>query len=146
MAAIDYYGIETIVQSTIISEMGSGSLVNVTVEVTQPMDTRPWVAIYLKNRVDSDIQVCAGGTIKKYSLEFSIWCWGWSLNNPADAARARDELIGDVEIALMKNRKMGGAVDNGTIHGGEFGTAEAPAKGTLMGGEIVYRVEVKATT
>ncbi len=144
MAAIDYNDIETEIQTVLVAALGAGY--NVTTEVTQPLDSQPWVAIYIKDRVDSDIQVCAGGTIKKYSVTFSIWCWGWSLDNPMSAAKKRDDLIGKVEIALMGNRKLNGKVDNGTIHGGEFGTTEGQTKGTLLGGEIIYKVEVKATT
>lgn len=145
MAAIDYHDIEDTVRDTINTATASGSNIYVTAEVNQPMNTNPWVAIYMQRRVDSDIQVCAGGTIKKYSLEFSIWCWGWSLDNSIIAAKTRDDLLGFVEVTLMDNRKMGGKIDNGTIHGGEFKTVEAN-KGYMSGAEIIYRAEVKATT
>ena len=146
MAAIDYWNIETTIRDTIATGIGSASNVYVTAEVVQPMDTsRPWVAVYLKNRTAPAEQPIAKGTRQRYSVEFSIWCWVWTLNKPEVAAEARDDLIGTVESILMGNRKMSDTIENGTIHGGEFGTAEHPKTGTLLGGEIIFRADVTAT-
>lgn len=144
MAAIDYYGIEDTIRSTLATACGSG--INVTAEVAQPMDTRPWVGVYLNERIAPTNQPIAAGTRQRYQLRFSIWCWCWSLDNPRSAAEARDDLIGTVESALMSNRRMGGAVENGVLQGGSFETAKDDKGLHLAGGEIIFLADTTAST
>lgn len=143
MAAIDYYGIEDTIRSTLATACGSG--VNVTAEVQQPMDTKPWVSIYLTGRTAPEDQPIAAGTRQRYQLNFSIWVWCWSLDNPAKAAEARDDLIGTVETALMNNRNMGGAIDTGYLQGGSFETAKDDRNIHVAGGEVVFVAEARAS-
>ena len=143
MAAIDYNGITTTIRDTIATEVGSDYYV--TANMAQPAETRPWVAIYLDGRTPTDNQPIAAGTRQRYTLNYSIWCWCWSLNGPEHAGEARDDLMGLVETALMENRKMGGLVENGVLAGGEFQTAKDDKGVWLMGGEIIYRADVTAT-
>ena len=143
MAAIDYYGIENNLKTILKLALGAGVIV--TAEVSQPMDTIPWVAIYLDGRTAPEDQPIAAGTRQRYQLKFSIWCWCWSLDNSAKAAEARDDLMGTVESAIMRNRSIGTSVENGMLQGGSFQTAKDDRGMHIAGGEIIYLTDVTAS-
>lgn len=147
MARVDYYAIEQEIQRLLLEDPDISST-TVTVETEQPLDSQPWVAIYLENRSAPSEQPIAAGTQTRLSLKFSIWCWTWSLENGEQAAKERDGLLGKVEIALMRNRKIGNKVNQSWIQGGDMLTSDYQNDSVtsyISGGEIILTAEVTAT-
>tara|TARA_Y100000310_G_scaffold78084_1_gene74721 strand:+ start:12257 stop:12712 length:456 start_codon:yes stop_codon:yes gene_type:complete len=151
MARIDYYDIEVKIRDILDAE-ASLTTASITIEEDQPLDTNPWVAIHLENRASPEGQPIAAGTRTRYRIRFSIWCWCWSLESGRAAAEARDDLIGNVEIALMKNRTLTDTVLHSWLEGGDFITTkhevEEGITGTayMSGGQVVLMAEANATT
>lgn len=146
MARIDYYAIEQELQRILLEEVSGTS---VTIETDVPMDSQPWVAIYLEKRETPSAQPVVAGTQTRIRLRFSIWCWCWSIESTEVAAKLRDDLLGKVEVGLMKNRKIGGKVLHSFLEGGEMLTTNYQSDtGTayISGGEVVLIAEATATT
>jgi len=146
MPRVDYYDIE-VEMLQILKADTTLQGVQITVEDDFELDTGAWVAIYLDRRDPTEGQSLSAGTRTRYNLYFSIWCWQYSLESTSQAARFRDDLIGKVEIALMKNRTLNNKVSHMWIEGGEMPSARLPgSKGHVAGGEIVVVAEVIAST
>jgi len=59
----------------------------------------------------------------------------------------RDDLIGKVEIALMKERTLNGTVNSSWLEGGEFLSGPDPTGNQFMSGASVMLIaDVTATT
>ena len=148
MARVDYY--------TIVSEIGqilnadtTLSGVQITVEDSAPLDSGPWIAIYLESRTPSSGQSISAGTRTPYNLRISAWCWQFSLESTARAAQLRDDLVGLVEIALMKNRTLNDKVGSIYLEGGELMSDQIKSdemSGFIAGGEIIIIADVVAIT
>ena len=145
MARVDYYVIEQEIQRILQDELIG---VTITVETDQPMDSHPWVSVYLMSREAPSGQPIAAGTQTRFRLRFSVWCWCWSLESSEAAAKLRDGLLGDVEIALMKHRKLGNMVLSSWLEGGEMSVTnyqdDAGVTAYVSGGEVVLVAEVLA--
>jgi len=145
MARVDYYLIEKEIQRILTESLIN---VSVTIETDHPVDSQPWVAVYLERRETPPDQPIAAGQRTRFSLRFSIWCWTWSLESGEVAAQARDDLIGQVEIALMNNRKIGTKVLSSYLQGGEMLTDKYQSdtgSSFYSGGEVVLIAEVIAS-
>lgn len=149
MAAIDYYGIETQLQS-ILQAASSLSGVMVTVEEGFEFglaDVGKSVGIYLDQRNPTQDQPLAAGQQTRFLVQLKLWCVAFSAESIAKACELRDSLIGAVELVLMQNRTIGGKVSTSWLAGGEFFSARNPNSGQLMaGGEIVLICDATAKT
>lgn len=111
MARINYFGILEATKAVIEADADVRAL-HATVEITRPtitMNMSPHVNIH-EGRRDNATQVIAGGTRQRYLFRWSVVVGVFSAAGFEDATRQRDELIGVVEIALMKNRDLNGAL------------------------------------
>lgn len=147
MSAIPYAQIEVDLKNTLAADLGDTC--NVTIESEEPLDSRPWVAIYLTRR-DSTTQPIAAGTKHRWVMRFSIWCWCFALDSVMHAAAARDDLVGIVEHSLVKNRKFSSYIINSWLEGGDMicttYTGNPPeSQGHVAGGEIVLCCEAEVT-
>lgn len=97
------------------------------------------VVIYLDRRDSEATQVIAAGTRHRYDLQFSIWCFHFALDITLSLDQ-RDDLVGNVEIALMKDRTLQGTVDDSDLAGGEFLNGRTPEEG---GGLFFAGAEVR---
>lgn len=147
MARIDYAAI----QSEIKTVLGADStLAGVTIELERDglssPEQCPWVGIYLERRQIFRRPIAAGTRVD-YKVSFLLWCYEYSIETIATAAQLRDDLLGKVEIALMKNTTLNGKVTTLALadDAGEFESARTNA-GFLSGGSIRIEVVVKATT
>lgn len=148
MARIDYYGVISEIRDILkADETLSG--VQVTVEGNPPLDSGPWIAIYLTRREAPEGQPLAVGTRTRMRLRVSIWCWQFSLESSEEASRLRDDLISKVEIALMGNRTINDKVAYLFLEGGQFMNDQLQndtLNGWVSGGEIALTMEAVAIT
>lgn len=148
MAKVDYYGIVNeigVILNTDTELFG----VQITVEDEPPLDSGPWVAVYLENRTPTSGQSISAGTRTRFQLRMSVWCWQFSIESTGRAAQLRDELVGKVEIALMKNRTLNDKVGSIWLDGGQLLSEQIKSdsiSGFIAGGEIIVLAEVVAIT
>ena len=147
MARIDYFAIELEIQKVLLQDailVGAG-VVHVVVEedlVTSP-EMCPWIGIYISDRESAGGPIAAG-TQQRFRVRYEVWCFEHAMEVP-EAAKARDDIMGKVEVALLKNPTLNGKVTSMAITGGTFDSGRVDA-GFLMGGSIVLEIEKKATT
>lgn len=148
MAKVDYYGIVNEV-GNILNADAELLGVQVTIEDEPPLDSGPWVAVYLESRTPTVGQSMSAGTRTRFQLRMTVWCWQFSIESTARAAQLRDELVGKVEIALMKNRTLNDKVGSIWLDGGQLLSEQIKSdsiSGFIAGGEIVVLAEVVAIT
>jgi hypothetical protein len=147
MARIDYAAIQSEIKTVLNADP---SLAGVTVELERDSLTSPeqcpWVGIYLERRQVFRRPIAAG-TRMDYKVFFILWCYEHSMDTIAIAAQLRDDLLGKVEVALMKNTTLNGRVVIMTLSddAGEFEAARTNA-GFLSGGSTRIEAVVKSTT
>lgn len=128
MARLDYYAIEEAIKTNLESYSTTNGFswkVHVEDAITLASDECPGIYIYLDRRdAPIDLQTLANGTRTNYRLTFSIWCVEWHFDTVRDAVRLRDDLIGNVELALMSDRTIGGNCKYSWLEGGEMGNYE----------------------
>ena len=151
MARVDYYGLLETMRELLDGDPSLGG-VHFAIEEEMPAgpDEVPWVGISITGReAPGDIQRIAAGQRTRFVVTFSLWCWAYDIESKAAAIRNRDDLLGRVEIALMRPdvRTLRDQVDFGYIEGGSL-TTGTPEQGVgfFSGGEIVFKAEVDATT
>lgn len=146
MARVDYYAIEEAIADHLRVQE---DLQNVNIpppETEFSFERRPMVLISLDRRDAVEGQPLAAGTRTRYTVRFSLWCYQFALKLK-DASEMRDDLIGKVEVALMKNRTLDNSVHYMQLEGGEFESGPAPGiQGFVSAGEIILTAEVTATT
>lgn len=146
MPKIDYYSIESEL-SEILKADATLDGVHITVEDNTDMEGGSWVGIFLLGRELTEGQPLAMSTRIRYRLNFLILCWDYSLDSIADAIQKRDDLIGKVEIALLKNPTINNLVNYSFLEGGELESAQLEeTAGFIAGGEIRLRAELTAST
>lgn len=148
MARIDYYGIENAIANVLKTD---STLTGVTVLVEEELTVQRGnvIGIYLDDRnVPIEDQPIAAGTKTRFNVNFSIWCWHFGIGRDRTLAQQqRDDLIGKVEIALMKNRTLQNTVTMSWLDGGDFISGPDPTGNQFMsGGEIRLTVDVTAST
>lgn len=146
MPRIDYYGIELELQALLEADPSmNGVVVTVEEHGVNHAEQAPLVNIRLDRRDATAAQPIAGGQRTRYAIRFVLLCSQYSLESVEQAARLRDDLIGRVEVVLMKNRRIGGMVHYLTLVGGPFGI-EHQDTGWLATGEVVAVADLDAST
>lgn len=146
MARIDYYNIETELQ-TILNNDISGAMVTVEEEIMSDVDMTPWFGIYLARREAPENQSLSAGQRTRFRLHLEVWVFCWSFDGVRQASEFRDDNIGKAEVAIMGNRTLNGTVDTCWLEGGEFTSAKDDNNGLfLSGGQIRVVCDVTATT
>jgi hypothetical protein len=150
MARVDYFGIQEQIAAILRDDEDVRALVaEVSVEEEVVMnEMAPHVIIYLEDRqAPADMQGLRAGQATRFLLRFSIWCIAYSIEKISHAIKLRDELIGTVEVALMKERSLRGAVNKCWLEGGQMPSSRLPNNaGWFSGGEIVLVADVLSTT
>jgi len=147
VARIDYFAIELEIQKVLKEDASlvSAGVVHVVVEedvVTSP-EMCPWVGVYIADRESAGSPLTAGQQ-QRFKIRYEVWCYDHAMDVP-EASRLRDDLIGKVEVALLKKPTLNGKVTSMLITGGTFDSGRT-AVGFLQGGSIVLEIEKKATT
>ncbi len=103
------------------------------------------LAVVFLERRDGRVYPAAASSRMQMRIRFSVWCYGFQLDNIETAARLRDDIVGKVELALMKKPTLNGKVTVSFIEGGDFETSKEGG-GFLSGGEVVLNADAWATT
>jgi len=149
VARVDYYAIEKALQTLLQADATlTGTTVTVEAELMFGAEAAPWVGIYLDRRdAPADMQGIGAGISTRMLCRFSIWCWAFTLESIEEAIHKRDDILGKVEVALMKNRTITNNVSTSWLEGGEMPSGRIPGNtGFMSGGEVVLVADVKATT
>lgn len=144
MARVDYAGIADAIRARVAAQVPQ-AVVTVERDVLMGFERTPWVNVRAVRRETTMPQPIAAGTRTRFRVHYVCECWESGLGPAADVARRRDDLLGQVEVALMGDRTLGGKVDFLFLEGGEFFTGQE-GDHLFIGGEVAVAVEVEATT
>ena len=151
MARVDYYSIEQAIRTQLLADAGLSNI-TVTIEEELSFQRGDIIAIFLDRRdAPAEEQTLSAGTHIRMHLKFSIWCFHFGLV-VADSIERRDDLLGKVELALMRDRTFSGAVNSSWITGGEFQTGEVHSEAGMgfsgwgSGAEVELIAEMTGTT
>ena len=147
MARISYGGLAKAIK-TVIAADPSVRDYDATIEVnpgTVALEKFPHIAIYERKHALTAGQPLAAGqqTRKRLQWEVIVSAIGKSFE---DASQMRDDLLGYVEVALMGNRALGGALTNSSLMlaGGDLTGGPLDA-GVISQGSIVVTAEATAS-
>lgn len=144
MAKVDYFALSEAIETQIDNNV-SNVVTRVEAELLFGMDTPRAVGIYLLNRTaPQNMQRLANGTRTDFLVTFIIRCFGFDINDLRTASERRDDLIGDVENALMTDREINGNAVMSWLDGGDFFQVEE--NGFISAGDIRLTCHVIATT
>lgn len=150
MPAIDYFGIEEAIKAVLEADagfQGQNAAVHIEEEFSHAMTDGKVVFIYSDRRAPTPGQPIAAGQQTRYQIRHSIWSRSYSIESMRKAMEIRDDLLGVVETALMKNRSLNDAVSTSWLEGGEMMSGKVPGKpGFIASAETVLVVEKKTTT
>ena len=144
----DYFGvmeaIKVVISNDADVDIALNKLVVTVVEWPEIIgDDENRIYISEVTRTVPDDQPIAGGTRMYFDATFRILVSVWDLEYK-DAVTFRDSVLGDVEIAMMRNRKIGDTVAYSTITGGDILSGQAPGgSGFLSEGEVLVTVRMK---
>jgi hypothetical protein len=124
MARINYTAILNGTKTTIANDANVRDL-QATIEIARaviPISASPHINIFELRR-DPTTQPIAAGTRTRYLYRWQVVVAAFSGAGIEDAMAQRDELLGYVELALMTDRSLGGALISRQlqINGGEHG-------------------------
>lgn len=146
MARIDYFAIEEEIQKVLKEDatiVSLGATVVVEEDVVTSPEQCPWIGIYIADRESAGSPITAGQQ-QRFRVRYEVWCFDHHMEVP-EASKLRDELLGKVEVALLKKPTLNGKVTSMLITGGAFDSGRVGVS-FLMGGSIVLEIEKKATT
>jgi len=144
MARIDYYYGQTLLKTGLEAELGSGVTVEIEPENIEA-ESCPFVGIYLLSREPTADQPIAAGTIQRYTLKIELWCYQCNPDK-AKAFEHRDDLMGNVEIAIMNQRQSKDLGQYGlALMGGEFESGYNETGMYMAGGSVICEIDYQAT-
>jgi len=149
MARADYFALEQAICDRLANDealVEEGIHVSVEEEVT-PRRGRQ-VIVYLDSReAPADRQGINAGTRTRMLVRYSIMCFAWHLNFPR-AMELRDDLMGRVEVALMKDPRNFGRseVRSAWLQGGAFESArgEGASPTFMAAGEVILIADLES--
>ena len=149
MARINYTAISRAIRDAIANDPDVRQLEpQVEVHAPVPVDaTGRFVGVYEGRRDASALQDLAAGTRTRYVVQWEVQVHCFSAESYEDAAVQRDELLGLVEVALMRNRNLGGALADSSLmlRGGDLGGGPNQM-GYISSGQILLTAEAVITT
>lgn len=149
MARVDYRAIAEALRDALAAD---AALMGVTLAIDADqefaIDQARFVGIYTVGRRPTSGQPLAASTRVRYEVEFLLWCAVHHPETFADAAKARDDLVGAVEVALLTAAPsfMQGAAILRLPGGGPLESFRHNAGAFLATGDVSVTVEVVATT
>lgn len=149
MARVDYYLIEQAIQTVLQNDADLSSLnIPVLIEASVDFHEGPVIVIYAKRRAaPQSAQSLSAGTRTKFFVSFEVWAFGVSFDRQT-VHRDRDDLIGKVEIALMRKRDLNvpNLVSASWLEGGEFDSGEVDENSFFSGASADLIVDTTAVT
>ncbi len=152
MAKINYQGILQALKAILDADSRTaGNIIDVEQDPQFGMGERSnkAAALSLVSRYSQDGQSLAAGTRHTYFVNISVWVYGFSVQSFEEAAKLRDDFMGDVELVLMSNRTLSANVTMVELEGGKFYSAKEDTPGGLVWvavAEVNVKARVSATT
>ncbi len=151
MPRISYTNIVRAVQNVLLSDSSldayspDGIRVLISDKLGQSIaEQAPCIIIERRSRdVPRDRQVLRAGTKTVFTLNLVLTCIEYDLSSIEAGHEKLDELISLAEIALMKDRTLGGACENFTLDGGNFDSTQS-GNHFIVGAEI--KMAINAST
>jgi len=143
----DYWAIREGIKEVLEADTSlAGATFLIEAEVLFSPERCPYGIVYLNRRTaQPGEQRISAGTRIDFTSHFSIWCAHYSFESLPKAVELRDDFIGTVEVALMKNRTLNGTVRDSWLDGGDFFDT-ADEKSFIAIGEIRLVAKHIATT
>ena len=147
-SVVDYWGIREACAAVLRDDPDMfGVTVQVEEEFMLSAEQAPVVVVYLEDRIAEPAeQRISAGMRTDFQLHFNIWCGDCDFGGLPLAIKKRDDLIGKVEVALMRQRTLNGAVGKLWLNGGQLYDARTNDAGFLAWGEVRLTASVIATT
>ena len=150
MARIPYGQYTRAIQDVILND-ASIIKYGVTVDIGRPptlgLGMMPHIGIYEGSRFPSPGQTIAAGTRIRYNLNWNVWVAIFSGAGYADALDQRDEILGVLEITMMKNRDLGGLLPNKPLNLGGGDLRSGPGSGGFIAeGSLSLSLEVEGSS
>lgn len=148
MPGVDYWAVREAVKTTLTATQElQGATVRIEEEMLFTPELVPYIGIYLDRRdaVDTE-QRLAGGTRTDYRLSLLLWCVHFSMDSLQQAVQWRDELVSSVEVALMRNRTLNGAVRYSWLTGGELFNSRNGDNGFISVAEVNLIAQIVTDT
>ena len=146
MARVDYFAIEEAIRTQLKADTDTvKSHILIEPDAAQLPAGGDAIAIYLDRRdAPQELQNLAAGLRTRFLVTFSIWCFHFALMQKAEFEK-RDDLVSQVELALMTDRTLSGAVDTSWLSGGEFFNSRTNDQDIFMlGAEVILTCQVTA--
>lgn len=118
---VDYWGIRQAISLAIRNSPELAALpVHLERTDTPSLEQLPCVLVFMTDRQSIEQRQRIGaGLLLDHRLTFAVWVLAGSLVSLADAVERRDRILAQVELALMGDRSLGGAVSGTELSGGE---------------------------
>ena len=146
MAAANYYNVAAQIKAVIAADpAGAIGAADVQIEQLPILDPQGIRKVYIltdDRQAPAGEQMIMAGKSTDFLVTYSIWCFGFHLDEGQDAAKMRDDLMGAVEVAIMNDRTLNGSVRTCWIEGGAFEAADG--NGIFRAGEIRLTCHMQA--
>lgn len=145
MPVAGYFAVEKAIKDAILSDSDLSEVkVFIEQDIVHAAESAPCVLIFANSReAPAGEQRLAAGRRTDWIVSISIICYGWALETEP-AAEIRDSLMERVELALMRDRTLGGTCEALWLDGGSFDSGPGN-QGFLCAGEIALKVKVFGT-
>lgn len=147
MARVDWYQLAEDLGTVLAADpdlANAGVKVLVQKEVVLDRINRVYITL-TSATADSDLQSVSAGKRTRYRLRLRLRIAAHGLSE-RKAYETRDDLLGKVEVAIMKNRQYSGAVSSTYIEGIVFDTPASQGQGLWVSALLDIISDVTAST
>ena len=146
MSGAGYYAVEKAIKDAINADEDLSEVrVFIEQDIVHAAESAPCVLIFISRRdAPANEQRLSAGRRTDWILSVHLICYGWHLDDTERAAELRDSLMEHVELALMRDRLLGGACETLWLDSGGFESGPGN-QGFLSAGEVSVKVKVFGT-
>lgn len=148
MARISYLAIARKIKETLENDpdiAAAARTITVAEDNIAAAELMPWVCIYPISRRPTTGQSLAANTRWRFEIMYEIWAYGFSMLGPEDALQQCEDLLGMIEVALLRDPTLGGLAQMQRLDGGDFDNAKTEGS-FVMGGSVRLAVQAVTTT
>ncbi len=149
MSRVNYRALAEALRDALVADPAlAGVTVAIDADQEFAIDQARFVGVYTVARRLTAGQPLAASTRLRYEVDFILWCAVHHPESFADAAKARDDLVGAVEVALLTAALtfLAGAAVLRLPRGGALEGFRHNEGAYLATGDVEVTVEVVATT
>lgn len=147
MARISYLGIANAIKKTLEEDeviAAQTRAITLCEDNIAAAEIMPWIGIYPITRRPAATPLAAG-TMQRFDITYEIWVYSFSMVGPEEALTLTEELLGLVELAILRNPTLGGLAQAVRFDGGDFDNAKTEGS-FVMGGSVRLNVLALART